>query len=171
MALRIETDTRIPAGLALLMAVQLVCAAFFIGDVVADFRANPALGSWPYHLGIEAVATLSLLGAIVIEARFLMSLLRRKAHLEQNLKIAHAAVHEVIDAHFESWKLSPAENDVATFLVKGLDIAEIARVRDCAEGTVKAHLNAIYRKSGTRNRGELLSVLIDSLLDGGAERA
>jgi len=33
---------------------------------------------------------------------------------------------------------------------------------------VKAHLNAIYRKSGARNRGELLSLLIDSLLAGKA---
>ena len=153
------------------MVVQLVCAAFFIGDVVADFRGVSAMGDARFHLGIEALASLSLVAAIGVEGRFLMSLLRRKAHLERNLKIAHAAVHDVIDAHFESWKLSPAENDVATFLVKGLDIAEIARVRDCAEGTVKAHLNAIYRKSGTRNRGELLSVLIDSLLDGRTERA
>ncbi|MGD9295546.1 MAG: helix-turn-helix transcriptional regulator, partial [Roseobacter sp.] len=79
-------------------------------------------------------------------------------------KVASAAVYDVIAAHFETWRLSPSERDVATFLVKGLDISEIARVRNCAEGTVKAHLNAIYRKSGARNRGELLSLLIDSLL-------
>jgi DNA-binding NarL/FixJ family response regulator len=157
-----ETDTRIPFGLALLIAVQFVCVVFFVSDVIADYREQVA--GEGFHLGIEAVATLCLVAAIVVEVRYLLSLLRRKADLERNLKIASAAVHEVIEAHFRAWRLSPSETDVATFLVKGLEISEIAAMRKSAEGTVKAHLNAIYRKSGTRNRGELLSLIIDSLL-------
>lgn len=171
MALRLETDTRMPMGLALLIAVQAVCTVFFVGDVVADFRSYGPGGGFPFHLTIEAVASLSLFAAIAVEGRYLLTLIRRKAHLERGLKLAHAAVYDVIRAHFEIWALSPAETDVATFLVKGLDISEIATVRGCAEGTVKAHLNAIYRKSGTRNRGELLSVLIDSLLAGDVAEA
>ncbi len=38
-------------------------------------------------------------------------------------------------------------------------------MRGSAEGTVKSHLNAIYRKSGTANRGELLSSIIDTLIE------
>jgi len=108
--------------------------------------------------------TFSLCAAIVFETRYLMSLLRRKAHLEQSASIANAAIHDVIEAHFEMWKLTPAEQDVANFLVKGLSIAEIAAIRGNAEGTVKSHLNAIYRKSETKGRGELLSSIIDSLM-------
>jgi DNA-binding NarL/FixJ family response regulator len=96
----------------------------------------------------------------------LLDLLRRKAHLERNLAQASAAVHAVILAHFAECDLSPAETDVARFHVKGLPIADIARMRGCAEGTVKAHLNAIHRKSGTTSRGDLLSVLIESLMGG-----
>lgn len=166
MALRLTTDTRMPLGLGLLIAAQFFCVVFFLGDLVADYREQAPGSGIPYHLGFETIATLCLLAAILVEIRYLFSLLRRKAHLEQNLKIASAEVYDVILAHFESWKLSPAETDVATFLVKGLEISEIAVTRGCAEGTVKAHLNAIYRKSGTKNRGELLSVLIDSLLGG-----
>lgn len=70
----------------------------------------------------------------------------------------------MLDAQFDAWGLSPAEHDVATFLVKGMSIAEIARLRGNKDGTIKAHLNAIYRKSDTTNRGELLSVLIDGLM-------
>jgi DNA-binding CsgD family transcriptional regulator len=168
MALRLDTNTRIPLGLALLIAIQFVCVIFYVGDVLADYREQPPGSGFTVHLGFETFATLCLLAAIVVETRYLLLLLRRKAHLEQNLKLASAEVYDVIAAHFESWKLSPAETDVATFLVKGLEISQIAEVRGCAEGTVKAHLNAIYRKSGTRNRGELLSVLIDSLLGGEA---
>lgn len=166
MALNLDTDTKMPLGLALLMAVQFVCVVFFVSDVVADYGDRPADSPFPGHLIVEMIATVALLAAIVFELLYLLGLLRRKAHLEHSLKTASAEVYDVILAHFTAWKLSPAETDVATFLVKGMDISDIARLRDCAEGTVKAHLNAIYRKSGTRNRGELLSVLIDSLLGG-----
>lgn len=166
MALKLETHTKMPLGLALLIAVQLFCVVFFLTDLIADYRALAPGARYSFHLNVEAIATMSLVAAIAVEVRYLLFLLRRNAHLEKDLKVASAAVYDVIAAHFETWKLSPSETDVATFLVKGLDISEIARVRDCAEGTVKAHLNAIYRKSGARNRGELLSLLIDSLLAG-----
>ncbi|MGC1495542.1 MAG: helix-turn-helix transcriptional regulator [Sulfitobacter sp.] len=164
MAIRLQTDTHVPLGLVVLIAVQFVCVVFFLTDVAADFRAAAPGGGFSSYLHFEALAALSLLAAIVVEVHFLLALLRRKARLEHSLNIANAAVYEVIEAHFETWKLSPAETDVANFLVKGLEISQIAELRACAEGTVKAHLNAIYRKSDTHNRGELLSVLIDSLL-------
>ena len=53
---------------------------------------------------------------------------------------------------------------MATFLIKGADIAEIARLRGSAEGTVKAHLNAIYRKAGVSGRPALVSLLIEDLM-------
>lgn len=49
-------------------------------------------------------------------------------------------------------------------MVKGLNTSEIAAMRGSAEGTVKAQLNAIYRKSDTRNRAEMLSALIDTMM-------
>ncbi len=166
MAIQLETHTKIPVGLVLLIVVQVFCVIFFLSDLIADYRAMPPAGRYSYHFNIESLATACLVAAIAVEVRYLFQMLRRTAHLEKDLKVASAAVYDVIAAHFETWRLSPSERDVATFLVKGLDISEIARVRNCAEGTVKAHLNAIYRKSGARNRGELLSLLIDSLLAG-----
>ena len=67
-------------------------------------------------------------------------------------------------AHFDSWGLTPSERDVALFVIKGLPIAEIARLRGSAEGTVKSQLNAVYRKSGVSGRGALLGLLIDDLV-------
>ena len=37
-------------------------------------------------------------------------------------------------------------------------------MRGSAEGTVKAHLNAIYRKAGVQGRGALLSMLVKDLM-------
>ncbi|MCA8882371.1 MAG: helix-turn-helix transcriptional regulator [Rhodobacteraceae bacterium] len=159
-----RAKSRIPATILVLIAVQAFCAVFFVGDVLADLR-DVGMGSLAeLHFGIETIATLSLVAAIVIELQVLLRLLRRKAHLEHSLHIAGAAVQAVIDAHFDAWALSPSERDVATFLVKGLSTAEIAQMRGNAEGTIKAHLNAIYRKSGTRSRSDLLSLIIDSLM-------
>ena len=53
---------------------------------------------------------------------------------------------------------------MATFAIKGLSNAEIAQMRGSAEGTVKAHLNAIYRKAGVQGRGALLSMLVKDLM-------
>ncbi len=52
------------------------------------------------------------------------------------------------------------------FLVKGFGISEIAELRSLAEGTVKAQLNTIYRKSGTQNKSKALSVLLNSMMGG-----
>ena len=84
--------------------------------------------------------------------------------LEQRLDIAKRAVHEVMEHHFTEWQLTGSEREVCMLLVKGFPIPEIASLRGSAEGTIKAHLNNIYRKSGTRNQAELLSVLIDALV-------
>lgn len=161
-------NVKTPIVLLILIAVQVFCAAFFMADLFADYRAalQGPPGEFRFHLPIEAVASFGLLAAVAFETGYLVRLLRRKADLERSLDIARGAVHDVIEAHFENWGLSPSERDVATFLVKGLNTAEIATMRGSAEGTIKAHLNAIYRKSGTRSRAEMLSVLIDSLMAG-----
>lgn len=154
----------LPLLLLCLVGLQVACAGFFFSDVVSDYLEDSAAAASRLHLYVETAAAVSLFAAIVVEARLLVWLLRRKAHLEQAASVATQALHEVIEAHFDRWKLTPAERDIALFLVKGLSIAEIAQARGNAEGTVKSHLNAIYRKSGTTGRGELLSLVIDGLL-------
>ncbi len=152
--------------LIVLMAVQLACAVFFVVDAARDFLNEGGLASLDAHLAVEILATVALLAAIAVEGRFLRSLMQRKARLEQSLANASAEVHAVIEAQFEEWRLSPAEHDIAMFLVKGLGTPEIAEMRGSAEGTVKAHFAAIFRKAGVHSRAELLSMLIDRLLGG-----
>lgn len=156
-----------PLTISLLIVVQLFCAIFFIGDVIADFEAMSDLDPEYAHLYIEAIASLSLLAAIAFETHHLIHLVRRKERLEKNLAITKMAVHEVIEMHFDEWRLTAAERDICTFLIKGFSIAEIAKLRSSAEGTIKAHLNSIYRKSDTHNQTELLSTLIDALMGEG----
>jgi DNA-binding CsgD family transcriptional regulator len=153
-------------GLLILIVAQSACAAFFLADAIADLRALglAAFGNW--HLAVETVAALGLAAAVAVEVRMVLRLLRRQAHLARSVSIASGALHDVIDAHFDAWALTPAERDVALFTIKGLSIGEIAEIRGAAPGTVKAQLNAIYRKSGVSGRTGLLALLIDDLLGG-----
>jgi len=153
-------------GLLILIAVQAICAAFFLADAVADTRALGFAAFRNWHLAVETVAALSLAAAIIVEIRIAMAMLRRQAHLRRGISIASGALHDVIQEYFVTWALTPAERDVAMFTIKGLSIGEIATIRGAASGTVKAQLNAIYRKSGITGRSALLALLIDDLMDG-----
>ncbi len=155
-----------PGFLLGLIAVQSLCAAFFLLDVMADLRPGGLRMLGNLHIATETLAALALVSAIAFECRYLMRLLRRKAHLEEQVSVAAGALHEVIRAHFDRWELTPAECDVALFAIKGMSIAETARLRGSAEGTVKSQLNAVYRKAGVSGRGALLGLLIDDLIAG-----
>lgn len=153
-----------PLPLVLLIAAQSACAAFFLLDVLSD---GIELG-WPpfthWHFVVESIAALGLIAAVVYESRMLMDFLRRETHLKQQLGLAAGAFHEIVTQHFETWGLTPSEQDVALLTLKGLAIPEIAVLRGNAEGTVKAHLGAIYRKAGVNGRGAFLALFIEELM-------
>ena len=152
----------VPNLVIALIGVQTVCALVFLWDVVHDLR-EPISDSW--HIVPEAMASVALLIGIGFEVVYLLHLLQRKASLERSVGMASAQIQDIIQFHFDTWKLTASERDVAALMIKGLSISEIASVRGSADGTVKAHLNAIYRKSNARNRAEVLSHIMDALID------
>ena len=151
-----------PRRILALIAFQLACSAFFVVDVIEDFSEGGV--QW-WHMLPELAATAGLFLGIVFEVRALMALLRRQAIMEKSLGVAAGALAGLMEDYFRQWELTPSEADVATFTIKGYSIAEIAQMRGSAEGTVKTHLNAIYRKAGVQGRGQLVSVLIEDLLN------
>ncbi len=144
---------------------QSICALFFLSDVANDayWMGWAAFGS-SWHLTVEAMATLALILGIGVEARYLMQMLRRQSRIERGIGIASGALHQLMEEMFCDWKLTPAEQDVAGFTLKGYSISEIAQLRGSREGTIKAQLNAIYRKAAVENRGQLVSLLIEDLM-------
>lgn len=158
------TADRRSLGLTGIILFQIACAVFFVGDVLEDI-AEAGWGSLvDWHIVPEAGATLGLLIGIAFEARYLLRLLRRQAHLERGMSVAAGALAELMESYFRQWGLTASEQDIATFTIKGYSIAEIAALRGSAEATVKTHLNAIYRKAAVSGRGQLTSVLIEDLL-------
>jgi DNA-binding CsgD family transcriptional regulator len=152
---------------ALLILLQAACAAFFAWDVTTDillYLRTDTPVPVSIHLMAEFAASAALIVAIAIEVRVLLWFMRRQALLEHDLSLAGAAVEEVVINQFEHWRLTGAEQDVALFVVKGLTIAEIAAMRGSTEATVKSHLNAIYRKSGSAGRSDMLAMILDVLM-------
>ncbi|ARE38679.1 Transcriptional regulator, LuxR family [Rhodovulum sp. P5] len=120
---------------------------------------------WTLYELIQIGAVLGLgLGMAVTATLFLRSL-RARQHAEDRLRRASGAFMEIVSERFDQWDLTPAERDVALFLIKGLSTREIAGVRSTSEGTVKAQTAAIYRKAGVSGRAQLLSLFIDGLFD------
>jgi DNA-binding CsgD family transcriptional regulator len=155
-----------PRALALtaLIVFQTVCADFFLVDVWRDIVKLGGLVEIDWHLAVELLASAGLLTGIAVEALVLRRVLARAERSERAVGIARGALDDLMEAYFRDWGLTPAEEDVAAFTLRGYSIAEIAGFRGSAEGTVKTHLNAIYRKAGVAGRGQLVSLMIEDLM-------
>ena len=154
------------AAIVLLIVIQGACAIFFVTDVIHDYMEESARLWNDWHLQFEILANVALVAGMIFEAYYLRQLLRRQAEAERALCVASGALQDVIKAYFKEWNLTPSEADVASFTIKGCTIAEIAALRGSAEGTVKTHLNSIYRKAGVGGRAQLVNLLIEELMGG-----
>jgi DNA-binding CsgD family transcriptional regulator len=148
--------------LIVLLTVQAACIIFFALDVFQEYSGGSA--SSVIHTVMELLATLSLVGAVVLELCLLRHLLRIQARSERSLKVARGQMHDVLEGYFREWGLTPAEADVASMTIKGFSISEICELRSAREGTVKTQLTSIYRKAGVAGRSQLGSLLIEDLM-------
>lgn len=151
-----------------IFALQAICAVFFVSDIamgVLGLRAAPI--AWQTQELLELGAALGLLLGVFLGAVALARTRRRSAAMEAQLRAASGAFMEVLEDRFRRWGLTPAERDVALFVIKGFSTAEIAELRETAAGTVKAQTNVIYRKSGTSGRAQLISLFVEDLMGDG----
>lgn len=150
--------------LRLAFALQAICALFFVSDIfitLFGLRARPI--SWQLRELMEIGAALGLTLGTVLGVVLLLRSQARTNRIEAQLRAASGAFVDLLEEHFSTWGLTPAERDVAWFTVKGMSTQEIASLRATSEGTVKAQSNAIYRKAGVSGRYQLLSFFVDEL--------
>ena len=147
-----------------LLVLQVVCALFFLVDVIADFGGFSVLADGPLHKALEGAAVAALILGVGLTALEIRRIRTRQSRIEGQLRAASGAFLDLVDEHFDAWGLTPSERDAALLSIKGLSIAEIAAVRHTKEGTVKAQSNAIYSKAGVTGRPQLLSLFIDELM-------
>jgi len=148
------------AILAVLLALQSLAAVFFVGDVVADLTFE----GFDVHLLLESLVSVALIVGVLSGALLMRRTIELARRDQDALKAARGALADLIESRFESWRLTPAERDVALFALKGFDVAGIAEIRGAAPGTVRAQLTRVYAKSQVSSRAELLSLFMDDLL-------
>jgi DNA-binding CsgD family transcriptional regulator len=161
---------RLPAkaALVLVVAVQAICTLFFAWDILAGVVGLPRRPlSWRMREIMELGAAVGLVLGVALGAVVLFSILRQNRSMENQIRQASGAFAELLEERFRGWALTPSERDVAWFTIKGLSIADIARLRQTSEGTVKAQSNAIYRKAGVSGRAQLVSLCIEDLIEAG----
>lgn len=154
------------------LVVQFFCLVFLTMDVAADLTGLDGQDSIAENHVFELIVIVALILSIIIIARELRRLMDRNKIVEEQLKIASGAFHELLNQSFDQWDLTGSEKDVALLAIKGLGIEEISTIRATKQGTVKAQLNAIYRKAGVNGRPQLISIFVEELMaDGLASNA
>jgi DNA-binding CsgD family transcriptional regulator len=165
-------------GMALILALL---AVLMLVDLVADAR----IGTTPFHALIESAAiAVATVGAIGFVRRLRRS--AREAHdlrehadelsvsLEASRRDAErwrreadtfiSGLGAAIDQQLERWGLSPAEQEIALLLLKGLGHKEVATLRGVSETTVRQQARSIYRKAGLGGRNDLAAFFLEDLL-------
>ncbi len=147
-----------------LFAVQALCCAYFLLDTGLDFFRPTAINPLADSDTVEGLITIALFFGLAFTASELRRLLNRQSEMTDQLKVASGAFTELLETRFGEWRLSPAERDIAILSLKGFSVAEMAELRNSAQGTVKAQCAALYRKAGVSGRLQLLSVFLEDLL-------
>lgn len=150
----------------MLFILQLFCAFFFLGDAVADltgWEQTAAAAGIKESDWFEYVVSIALALSAGLTGYEIRQLLLRQKKMSDQIRIASGAFSEILEQHFEDWKLTNSERDVAILAIKGLSIADIASARSTKEGTIKAQCNSIYRKAGVTGRQQLLSLFVGEM--------
>ncbi len=154
-----------PVILWSLFAVQAVCCAYFLYDITLDFFQPNAVNSLADSDLVEGIVTVVLFLGLAFTATELRRALSHQARLTEQLQVASGAFQALIEAKFTDWSLTGAERDVALLAIKGYSIAEIADLRQTAQGTAKAQAASVYRKADVSGRLQLISLFLDDLMN------
>jgi len=160
--------------MAFVAAVQLLCATVLAVDVGAELHeelrqyAASSIGMI-LQLFFETLATLALFVGFDLTRRQIARLRRAAVGDTATLRNLRGDFDSLLHQRFADWGLSRAETDIALLSLRGLKITEIARMRNTRDGTIRAQLCTIFRKSGMNSRTELLAYFMDEFLQYGAQ--
>lgn len=147
-----------------LLLLQAVTSAYFLSDITMELLAPGFNNTLAENDIVEIVVTLALVLGLAFTASELRALLKRQDQITDQLKVASGAFADLLEARFTQWQLTEAERAVAVLAIKGYSVAEMAQLRDTAQGTIKAQCAALYRKSEVSGRLQLLSLFLDDLM-------
>ena len=147
-----------------LLGLLSFCAFYFLGDSIADLLGWEQSGKFKENDQFEAIIVAALVLCVALTALEIKKVLDRQQKIENQLRVASGAFADVLEEYFDQWALTQSEREVALLAIKGFSTADIARIRETKQGTIKAQSNAIYRKADVTGRPQLLSLFIEDLM-------
>ena len=167
----LDTSRKIDLTLVAIISTVLL---LIIGDIATDLSDGASRG---HVLGEGIVLVLCATGMVLILSRFarvtrqaeqlrvdLTQARKESEHWRSESRELIAGLGAAIETQFRRWSLSPAERDVALFLLKGLSHKEVAELRSTSERTVRQQSREVYRKSGLSGRAALSAFFLEDLL-------
>ena len=152
-------------GLKALFIAQMLCVLFFVFDAVREFLNLPhEIGGFDVEI-LEFMIVFVMVLSMLITGRQLRISREKTSNLQDKLRAASGEFNAMLMQSFEEWELTNSEKDVALLAIKGFGIQEISAMRETKEGTVKAQLNAIYRKANVSGRPQLISYFVEELMN------
>lgn len=153
--------------------IQLSCALVFGLDFLLEAPYGDERHEFSQlqvaHLLTEFLAVVLLFFGFAIARKTALRLRDERNSEHETLVSLKGQFDRILNRHFDDWCLTPAQRDIALLTIRGLRIAEIAKARGSAEGTIKSHMSAIFRAAGVSTRSELTGMFMDEFLDHGAE--
>lgn len=146
--------------------LTVICTVLMLIEGAIEIAEPAWWAAWEDYHFLELFITLGLLAAIGFLSVEFRAMRQATDTLEEKLKIASGSFNRLLEAHYDSWALTPSEREVARLVLKGCSNAEIAEIRNAATGTIKAQTHAIYAKSGLSGKSQLMGFLLEELTDG-----
>lgn len=147
-----------------LFFIQALCCTYFLMDTFLDLITPTYSNVLAESDIVEALVTGALFLGLIFTGSELRKMMRHADHMTDQLKVASGAFADLLEVRFGEWKLTGAEREIAVLALKGFSVAEMAELRNTAQGTIKAQCAALYRKADVSGRLQLLSLFLDDLL-------
>ena len=141
-----------------------------------DFYFDYKDGASAIHMSIELGLTLLGMGSFVLAVFLLFQSVNKNYNLNKSLIDVEEEYNKLklewdngklipmISKAFAQWNLTPAEQDVGMFLLKGFSLKEIATFRKSKEKTIQGQAHSVYQKANVNNRSELAAYFIEDMM-------
>ena len=142
-------------------------------DIVRDLHEGLPLGHVLHEMGIAFLCLiLSLYQFKIIRSKSeklkhiqndFAQIHEENNQIKLQLKKLSGDFHQIINLQMEQWKFSESEKDIGKLIMKGLNMTEIAQIRQTSESTVRQQATSLYRKANVHNRQEFISYFLEDL--------
>lgn len=149
-----------------LMAINLLFLMVDIFIELKDLLSNFNTTTFESKLGtgIEIISFISIVFGLIAMFGLIKSINKENQIKDDKINIFQGDFENAVNTHFKNWNLTKSEHEIGMLLLKGLDLSEIASIRDSKIGTIKVHCNKIYKKSNCKSRAEFMSILMDDII-------